>query len=1183
MKTMIFTLLALAVSGGRSGRAADFSELKAYEKDQTVEGYRVESVYLDAAGEPMGARYFHANGMKVDILRFASVPQISVNVGALSTSENGAAHTQEHLVLGKGKTGQYMKNLIAMSLGDDTAATHIDVTNYQFNAASDKESFYKLFKGYMTALIRPDYTDEEIRREVAHLGAVQDAATGLYRLEERGTVYLEEISRFEKADIVNWHQLTPLIFGKEHPLARNQGGDPKALRALTPEDIRNFHRKNYHFGSNMALIAALPPEYSPAEFLARLNALMDELEPEAKTAAPGCRPGEGDCSAYSLLAEKEPVSGAPVVIGSFPGEDSTIPQGALFSWKPLNGSLTPLERLELTLFLDVLGGGDSSVLYKDLIDPKARSLDAGASGIYAHFDPEPAEVPMLTVAGISPDKLTEKHLASIRDVIVSRVRSVRKAGKKSDELKEFNRKALSLLRSWRRDALKYLDSPPRFGFRHSGIGWHIHLDRAQSIKGFKKDLTFAETYLDLEERLKKGQNVWKNPIKRAGLESKLIVSAVRPDKELLDAQIKDKKARLTRALDDLKTRFGIDDEQKALGRLAEEYDRGTAALVDRDKKVGRPRFTDSPPMTLDDGVDLKQTALGGRPAVVSRFDSTPFTDVYLAFNLRSVPKDDWLYLPVLEKLPAALGGRSPEGKMLDYAAFEEAWREEIYAMRAWIDGSVESGRMEFTISVSGANKDENVKALGWLKSILRPDINAEHAPRLRDLVMQDIKSYRAIFQGSEENWVGPAANAYYYSDDAQWMTVSSYFTRLHLLHRLYFRLAKYPDGKTKQLVETILDDLLKDVKTAPKTRMRDRLKRLASGAGLPETLAASRFLKEFGVYFDAEFAKFPEGDIWRLDMQRLISQTKDDLSRDPALEMEKAAALLKSIIVRSNVRAAMTGTAANTDALLPALGEIISALPDGTPAVSSGATPNLVLRRLKERLPGLTQIPVYAGLVNNDSKSGSINNKAPGISFSQNDSDSALDFLALQAFSGTGGHSLFMKTWGAGLAYSNGVGAWPQSGTFNYLATRCSDLGEVMNFVSKTLLETELNGEFFVDYALATAFGNYRGASGFSERGAAMAVDVADGRGPGVVRKFKEALIAAAKKPGVLEEIKKRLPRTAGSVIVGYGANISDARGAKAFAVGPQTLLDEYEKYMASKGIREKLERLYARDFWIFD
>jgi hypothetical protein len=287
--------------------------------------------------------------------------------------------------------------------------------------------------------------------------------------------------------------------------------------------------------------------------------------------------------------------------------------------------------------------------------------------------------------------------------------------------------------------------------------------------------------------------------------------------------------------------------------------------------------------------------------------------------------------------------------------------------------------------------------------------------------------------------------------------------------------------------------------------------------------------------------------------------------------MEKAAALLKSIIVRSNVRAAMTGTVANTDALLPALGEIISALPDGTPAVSSGATPNLVLRRLKERLPDLTQIPVYAGLVNNDSKSGSINNKAPGISFSQSDSDSALDFLALEAFSGTG------------LACSNGVGASPQSGTFNYLATRCSDLGEVMSFVSKTLSETELNGEFFVDYALATAFGNYRGASGFSERGAAMAVDVADGRGPGVVRKFKEALIAAAQKPGVLEEIKKRLPRTAGSVIVGYGANIRDARGAKAFAVGPQALLDEYEKYMASKGIREKLERLYARDFWIFD
>src|SRR5918911_33798 len=106
--------------------------------------------------------------------------------------------------------------------------------------------FFKLFERQMDALLHPDYTDEEIRREVRNFGVTENPEDKTLRLEEKGTVYNEMVSSMDQADSRLYRELGLALYGKQHPLAYNSGGDPAALRLLKPEDIRRFHDANYH-------------------------------------------------------------------------------------------------------------------------------------------------------------------------------------------------------------------------------------------------------------------------------------------------------------------------------------------------------------------------------------------------------------------------------------------------------------------------------------------------------------------------------------------------------------------------------------------------------------------------------------------------------------------------------------------------------------------------------------------------------------------------------------------------------------------------------------------------------------------------------------------------------------------------------------------------------------------------
>ena len=164
--------------------AAPSVDLNRLTKGEVVDGFRVESVYLNDAEKPMGARFIHQKSyFTLDLLRIESVPQAFTYVNSFPVSDQGEPHTQEHLLVGKGKTGRSFAGLDTMWLAQSTAFTQQWRTSYPFNTNAGTDVFFDLFDAQLNALLNPDYSDEEIRREVRNFGVTENT-DHTFRLEE---------------------------------------------------------------------------------------------------------------------------------------------------------------------------------------------------------------------------------------------------------------------------------------------------------------------------------------------------------------------------------------------------------------------------------------------------------------------------------------------------------------------------------------------------------------------------------------------------------------------------------------------------------------------------------------------------------------------------------------------------------------------------------------------------------------------------------------------------------------------------------------------------------------------------------------------------------------------------------------------------------------------------------------
>ncbi|HUJ62604.1 MAG TPA: hypothetical protein VLX92_29080 [Kofleriaceae bacterium] len=1140
-----------------------------------VHGFTAVAVYLDDAGKRMGARLVHdATGFTFDYLRIESAPQGFVWVNSFPTSDKGEPHTQEHLLLGKGNRGRRLGSIEAMALGQSSAFTDQWRTAYDFYTVAGPAEFWLVFENQLDALLNPDYTDEEIRREVRNFG-VDKAPDGTLRLEEKGTVYNEMVRTYESPEAALYRTAGQLVYGASHPLALESGGYPDAIRTMTPADIRAFHDAAYHL-ANMGMIGAFPSAMSLASVLDHTGAILGK---EAGRT--------GKVMTEADLPRPAPAAPGTVKVVDYPYNTASNPGPMLLAW-PATRQLDDAERTLLGLFMDALAGDESTPLYKQLIDSKTRTIDLGASSLGTAVSTDQGQPVFLEIDGVKPELLDDKTIEQVRAIVLAELDHLAKLPDGDPELVAFDAKMASRMIDLRRRYAKLLDSPPRFGFRDTGPDWLKHLHQLSKTPGFEKSLTLRPALAEVERVLAGSHNPWRDRIARWGLLVAPFGVAARPSPARRAQLDRERKARIDAELARLGAQYGTRDAAATLARFQADYDAQTKQLEASAQAVELPPLVASPPMTLDDGLKYDTGEIGEVRSLVATFDAMTSARLTLAFDvLHGLPPEDEMFLAAL---PALLSGAGviEDGKPIPADEMRERMREEILDLSVDYDTNPATGRVELEVVGAGNGVTETRAALAWMKRImLAPDWRIENLPRLRDVVDQQLTATRRRMLGPEERWVSDPTDAWWQQSALEYLHAASFLTQAHDLHRLRWMLLDPEDAKVTAEASAFLGAL-----AGASTLRRGELQALATALARGDFAGKGRYLelarrlsdkakplaRAAGKDLAELLADLPDSSLAG-DWRYLCGEMAGDLRRGAPAALAKLETVRAQIIDRGRARLVEVASTANRDALAGDVAALATALPVPTKhhtyTFTSSESP--IDHQLKTRGVFLGGWPHFVGLVDPATSSGVFYNLAEAPSYKDTKDDAVLDYLASNLYTGHGAHSMFMKTWAAGLAYSNGLHPRPADGMIEYYAERCPLLPQTLRFVIDQLRAARPDPSI-ARYAVATAFGS-RVADAYESRAAAMAADLVDGLTPDLVRAFRARILELAKRPDLADVLFARLQKVYGKVLPGFGPL---ERFSWYFVIGPEKQLAAYEEYLhAAVGKDAKLVRLYPRDFWI--
>ncbi len=1172
--------------------AADLS-LEDLQPGQEIHGFKTLNLYDNSSGAAMGARFISTKyGFIIDFMQIESVPQAFFWIKTAPVSSKGEPHACEHLLLGKGNRGRYVAALEDMALSTSTAYTNQVRTCYHFNTAAGEETFYDIFEAKLQAFLHPDFTDEEIRREVCHIGVTTDTETGELTIEEKGTVYTEMVSAFERPGYHVWGPLYRMVYGENHPLTLVSGGDPAVMRSMVPSDMWSFHGETHHL-SNMGVVAAVPGDVRIEDFLSRMSSLLSRCQAQPDSSP---LPGIGGFD----FPPARPVSPGTLILTTYPSEKSADPGYLIYAW-PADLELDQNELFMLEIFLETFAGGQTSNLYDLFINSQTRRIDLGANRVYGVADDDLDISIYFVLVGVDNAHVNETMVDSVRSMIVSEVARIHDLADGSDELAQFNREAESRLVQNRKQTEKYLNSPPMFGFRRGvASGWVSLLEDLEDEEGFRKSLVMKDRYHYAESLLTIDRNIWTDYIDHWRLLTKKAYAlGAAPSPEILAKEVAAREKRLAGYVDEYREKYGVTDEQEAIAAYKDEFDALTVELKALASKDELPGFIDNPPMTLDDQLNYETIALtGGIPFVASTFENMTSSNVGLALRLDVIPESFLVYVPFLPTVLTDIGVVK-DGEVVTYDDMDERLRREVLSLRAYFSDNWQSKRMELVLSGQGNNLEELRNVLGWMDACLyEPYLSTENLPRMRDVIDQSLTGYRNRMKGSEESWVNIPVAAYHHQRNPLFMSANCFLTQTHHYQRLKWLLTDPGGDDDQEELVVFLDALTRFGKDAGRDKLTALLTDIEnaiapSGETVIDTTALADFradpaalsgvsrenVLEIVKELNVTLSDIPEANL-AADWAYLCGEITADIMVTPETALAGIKTVLRLIRRTDNARMFMISNSHDRQTTLETINGLVNKLNSGNPSVRQEYRPvDRIVERLKSRRPNVDK-PLYAGLVHDGTRNGVIlfSSRMAG----QYDTSSAaiLDCLTGKLYSGGGPHGLFMNTWAAGLAYSNGYRYGQSTGRASYYAERCPDVAETMRFVVGVLEQAEDNPGL-TDYAVAQVFLSTRAPSRYEARGEAMAANLADGVTPDVVRAFRQKVLEIGSRDGLYEELKSRMEAAYGPVLIGYGPPLSESKEANFFLIGPEPQFESLEKHIEQTEGKQTIYRLYPRDFWL--
>ncbi len=1165
---LLFSLIFL-VSTTHAG-----TNLEDLKKNQQIAGFSTVNIYEDGANKAIGARFISKDhGFVLDLLQIQSVPQGFFWIKTPPKSDQGEPHTCEHLLLGKGSVGKNVAAMEAMSLGNSSAYTDQTITAYHFNTTAGEETFYSVFEAKLNALLHPNFSDEEIRREVCHVGVVADPKDGRLSLEEKGTVYTEMVSAFEKS----WYYLSTtmdeMLYGADHPLANVSGGEPSAIREMVPKDMWDFHKQFYKL-SNMGIIISIPDNIDINTFLNRVSKTLDKCADD-----PG---GDSHINIatlginnHDLPDPKETSPNGSIVINGYPSRDPHARGQLQYSW-PANLDYGNLEEMVLNLFLGAFANGETSTLYNLFINSKTRQFDQGMNYVHASASSYLGH-PISIGMGFSDESyINETMIESLRGTIIEEICTIYDFTDGSEELKRFNEDVRSRLVQIKKNYNRILDSPPMFGFRRGGAGAWLHiLQMLENDDGFSKSLIRKEHTDEIDKMLASEDNFWRDYIDHWKLLEVLPYAVgIKPDPQLLQKSISDKASRIDSYIEEYKERYSVDSNIEAITAYKQEFDRNSALIEELSEQQEMPKFIENPPLTLDDQLKYETITLpGGVPFVISTFENMVSSTIGLALRLDVLPESDLMYVPFLPNIMTSIGVIK-NGEVIESDKMQFRLREEVLGLNSNFDFGLTTERVELVLRGSGSNQLELLNALEWMEaSLYSPYLSMENAPRMLDLIDQRLVELRNTMKRSEEAWVDYPSNAYLFQTNPLFLSANCFLTQVHHLQRLRWQLTDIGDEKNEQMIIEFLGSLSAEGKMLNRNELVLMLEsRQKLDNTNPICVTANRVVAEL----EATLADIPDENLSD-DWEYLCNEIEADLLLSPSVALNAYKRILDLISNTDNARMFMVSNSADRISSMLNITNFSERFGlDSSLRISYDSTEH-INSRLASRVSDDSK-PVYVGLVNDNTRNGLLMLSAQHSE--PYDTNAVLDALASQLFSGAGAHGLFMKTWGAGLAYSNGIRFSNQSGRIRYYAERCPDIAETMRFVVNEVKQ-DISQLSLDEYIVAGSFGRSRAPDRYEARGESMASDLADGITPEVVANYRKKILEIRKSENLSEEVRSRLEGVYGKVLVGYGSSLSDVEKGNYFIIGPEEQFELFENYIASVEQPQKIYRLYPRDFWL--
>ena len=1177
MRSLPVVLLCVMTTLPAAPTSASFETLA---EGAVVQGFRASALYLNDSDQPFGARFLHLRtGFTLDLIRLQSVPQAFTWVVSYPTSDKGEPHTQEHLLVGKGNQGRAFAGSQNMSLTQSSAFTEQWRTCYHFNTTAGTAVFYKQFETQLDALLHPDYTDEEIRREVRNFG-VSQTPDRLLRLEEKGSVYNEMVSSMTKPGLVIYRAFGQTVYGPEHPLAYNSGGEPAGIRELRPEDIRKFHHDHY-FLENMGSIVSLPKGETLFETLGRLAEILNRVQ---------TKPVQWPVQRASSLPAPEPADAGRIQIFDYPYQNEQQPGIIALAW-PANRRLELREQLLMNMFLDAFAGDATTNLYQLFVNSKTRQLDLGARGVFNSLSDDQGNPLLIALSEVAAQNLTESKIAEVREKVNAELARIASWADGSPELIEFNARVSTRATEFKRFLSKLSDSPPAFGLRNTYATWLEHLTRVNQEPGFRKSITLKPDNWAIGQLLAANKNLWKDRLQRWHLIDTVPYGlAVRPSADLLKKEAAAHEERAAAEVRRLRGQYSVTDDQEALKRYRTDYDRETATLDELARQSASVKFIDNPPLTLDEQIDYQVHDLPGNvPLVSSTFDNMSGTTVGLALRLDGIAESD---LPLLSLLPALITqtGVVLDGKPVPYETMQEMLRKEILSLTASFISNVHSNRVELLLTGAGNNAAENQRAVEWMRRVLLYSYwQPENLPRIRDLVDQSLSGLRSTMQRPEEAWVRNPVLAYYKQTNPLYLASSSFLSQAHNVDRLRWmltdagspedlaaisgfleHLAQAPSQGNRADLKTLLTALRSDSMPAPALAgYKEELARLSE----PARKVTADALKDL----DQMLPDLPDSSL-ASDWSYLCLRIKQDLAVTPALALQKLKALRALVFTTGNARLWMAGSSDSQQKLAARLAALVASLKPSQPKHAAYAAQRRIDQRLHERVSDAVA-PHFVGLFNPNMQGGVILTLVPFVDYDQTTREQLLQYLSSKLFAGGGPHSVFTKTIGAGLAYSNGVNSSVHDGYATYYAERVPDISQTLHFAIDVVKRGPRDPQL-AEYAIAQAFRESYAAGAYEVRARSIADDLADGITPEKVKRFRTALLNLRREPKLASELFARVDTVYGKPFPGYGPQTRNVPGAVYYIIGADKQFNTLDAEVQSRE-DEHVFKLYPRDYWL--